>query len=622
MQKSRNVLLKEVGDAALFHKIYNYINKMGLQQKIIAGYIMIILIPSAVLGIFIYKRFYDIMMNEYVNQKQQIIYQYNVGMEKDLSRVQDIYSLFQYNTKLIDYLDGKYISDMQNIYDSSKYMKQVNGYVYSSMPFIKNINIYKNNENVMSIPSIISSIDKLDNAKDIQDETTVGKGVWVCKRTNDGDAPNIKYYMKIYNNDFNEELGILEVSPNSEIMSNYFNNIKSISDGNDEIYLLDNNNNVLYKTGKNMDAVNEKTLDRLFNYKKDSGYFQIMINDRKIIGNVIYIKELNIKTIILEDGTNAFKYFKVNKSTVLLYVITLFFVLSTIYYFIATNITSRIVKLAKHMRNIDERNISLYTGKSGKDEIGFLIDSYNSMIKRIDELVNTVQRAELLRKEAAYAALQAQIRPHFLFGTLETIRMLAESNNDFEVSNIIFTFGRLMRYSLSSSKNEVYLKDEIENVKSYLEIQKMRMGERLQYEFHINCKIDKFLCPRFILQPLVENSIVHGISKCRGRGFINISITQDQEYIIITIFDNGYGISSESLLIIQNVLENKIDIKDFQTENSGFGVYNVSERIKSYYGKNSRLVLTSSLNSGTTCSLYLYMLGDCKTINGFEVKRG
>ncbi|MDP4179396.1 MAG: hypothetical protein Q8900_13825, partial [Bacillota bacterium] len=354
--------MKKVGDAALFHKIFHNLNKMGLQKKMIAGYIMIILIPSAVLGILIYKRFYDIMMNEYVNQKQQIIYQYNVGMEKDLSRIQDIYSLFQYNTKLTDYLDGDYISDMQNIYDFSKYIKQVNGYVYSSMPFIKNINIYKNNEDVMSIPSIISSMDKLDNVKVIQNKTTVGKGAWICQQTSNGNALDIRYYMKIYNSDFDKELGILEVIPNSEIMSNYFNNIKSISDGNDEIYLLDNNNNVLYKTGKNMVSINEKTLDKLFSYKKDSGYFQIKINNRKIIGNVIYIKELNIKTIVLEDGTNAFKYFKVKKSTVLLYLITLFFVLSTIYYFIATNITSRIVKLAKHMRNIDEKNISLYTG--------------------------------------------------------------------------------------------------------------------------------------------------------------------------------------------------------------------------------------------------------------------
>lgn len=301
----------------------------------------------------------------------------------------------------------------------------------------------------------------------------------------------------------------------------------------------------------------------------------INLDGKKVIGNVIYIKSLNIKTIILEDEADALKYMKVRKSVIFFYIIILFIVLSAIYYFIATNITTRVLKLAKHMRNVDEKNISLYTGKSGKDEIGLLIDSYNSMILRIDELVNTVYKVELLRKEAAYAALQAQIRPHFLFGTLESIRMLAESNKDFDVSNIIFTFGRLMRYSLSSSKNEVSLKEEIENVKNYLEIQKMRMGDRLQYEFHIESEIDVLLCPRFILQPLVENCIVHGIYP-------------------------------EALTVIQDVLDNKIDIKDFQTENSGFGVYSVSERIKAYYGKDSRLILTSRINEGSTCTLYLY----------------
>lgn len=567
---------------------------------------MIIMIPSALLGIFLYKQFYDIMMDEYINQKQQIIYEYYSSMEKDLLRIQDINSLFQNNAELIDYLNSDHGLNMEGVYNFSKHIKQVSGYIYSSMPFIKKFNIYKNNGNVVPVPPTILNIDEFDKANFIDTKTTVGKGAWICKPTNNNDLPDMGYYIKIYNNDFDKELGILEILPNSEIMSNYLNNINSISGGIDGIYLLGKNNEVMYKTGKNISLINKKIQDSLLNYKKDNGYFQIDIDGKKVIGNLVYIQELNIKTLVIEDEIDALKYLKFKKSTILLYIITLFLVLSAIYYFIATNITTRVVKLAKHMRKVDERNISLYTGKSEKDEIGFLIDSYNSMIMRIDELINTVHKEELLRKEASYAALQAQIRPHFLFGTLETIRMLAETNKDFEVSNIIFTFGRLMRYSLSSTKNEVSLKDELENIKNYLEIQKMRMGERLQYEFHIEQEIDSFLCPRFILQPLVENSIVHGISKCRGRGFISVSVTADQEYIVITIYDNGYGISSEALLVIQQVLDNKIDIKDFQTENSGFGVYNVSERIKSYYGKNSRLVLISGLNSGTTCVLYLY----------------
>jgi len=600
----------------LFVKIFNCLNKMGLRNKFIIGYIIIIMIPSTLLGTFIYKRFYDSMLNEYVNQKQNILYEYYFSMEKDLAKIHDIYSLFQYNTNIIDYLDGNHNSNLDSVYIFSKYIKQLYGYAYSSMPYIKNINIYKNNEKAFTIPPLIVNKDTFDNDKVILDKLTVGKGEWTVQKSDKGALPDIKYYQKIFNNDFDKELGILEVLPSAEIISNYINNIKHMSMGNNTIYLVDMNNDVLYKTGKNISTSNDDILDKLLQQAESDGYFHIDHDGKKVIGNVTYIKTLNMKMITFEDETYALNNLKVKKSTILLYIIIFFLVLSAIYYFIATNITSRVLKLANHMRNVDQRNISLYRGKSGKDEIGFLIDSYNSMIMRIDELVNTVYKAEMLRKEAIYAALQAKIRPHFLFGTLESIRMLAESNKDFDVSNIIFTFGKLMRYSISSSKNEVFLKEEIENVKNYLKIQKMRMGDRLHFEFNIKPNIDAFLCPQFILQPLVENCIVHGISKCRGRGFIKISIVRDEEYIIITIYDNGYGISAKALLVIQNVLENKIDIKDFQTKNAGFGVYSVSERIKSYYGKNSRLVITSVANEGSTCTLYLYRYkGDVKDEN-------
>lgn len=589
---------------------------MGLRKKILVGYFMIILVPSAFLGMFVYKQFYNSMINEYAEQKQQIINEYYVSMERDLLKIEDIYGLFQYNTYLTDYLGGNYVLGMDIVYSFSKYIKQFYGYLYASMPFVKDIKIYKENQNVVYIPSIIVNMDTFDNNKDTLDRINSKAGIWTCQISDKGSYPDIKYYRKIYDYNLYKELGILEIQTDSEVMSKYMKNIKSISKGNDEIYLLDSNNNVMYRVGKNIFKGDKSSLVDVIKNNSTSGEFSVKLGGKKVIANVIYIKELNIKTIVFEYEKDAYNYMNIKKGTILLYIVILFFVLSVIYYFITTNITARLLKLARHMRNIGEKNISLYKGNSGKDEIGFLIDSYNSMIMRIDDLVNTVHKEELLRKEAAYAALQAQIEPHFLFGTLESIRMLAETNKDFEVSNIIFTLGRLMRYSLSFSKNEVSLREEIENVKSYLEIQKVRMGERLQFEFHIECEIDGFLCPRFIIQPVVENSIVHGISKCRNGGLINISVTEDKEYINVTIFDNGYGISPEVLSEVQKVLDNKIELRDFQTESSGFGVYSVSERIKSYYGKNSRLTLTSKHNEGTTCTLYLYKYrGDVKNEN-------
>lgn len=589
----------------MIDKILSSLFKSGLLKKVIAGYIMIIVVPSALLGLFIYKEFYNNMIDEYIKQKQQILDKYYASMTNDLVKIQGVYSLFQFNTNVIDYLEGNYVSDVDSVYTYVKFIKPIYNYVYSSMPFIEDMKIYKSNGSVLSIPSTIVNIVTLDDAKIINDITSVN-GIWSCKQADTDNLPKIKFYQKIYNNDFYKGIGVLEIQPNSAVLTNYLNNIKSLSMGHDGIYLIDTDSKVLYKTGELRIEETEENLKKLLQDNASGRYLHTQIDGKKLTGYIINVKELNIRTLVLENEESEPKFLKLNTTSIFLYIIGLFIVLSTIYYFIAANITTRVLKLAKHMRKVDERNISLYTGRSGKDEIGFLIDSYNSMIKRIDELVNTVHKEEILRKEAAYAALQAQIRPHFLFGTLESIRMLAESNKDLEVSNIIFTFGRLMRYSLFSLKNEVLLQEEIENVKNYLQIQKMRMGERLQYDISIYTDVSNFYCPRFILQPLVENSIVHGISKSRARGMISISITGSDDYLIIRIFDNGYGILPERVAVIQDVLDNKIDINDFQTENSGFGIYNVSERIKAYYGKDSRLILTSTLSKGTTCTLYLY----------------
>lgn len=586
-------------------KIISSLTKTGLLKKFIAGYILIIMVPSALLGIFIYREFYDNMVDEHIKQKQQILDKYYSSMANDLVKIQGIYGLFQFNTNVIDYLEGNYASDVDSVYTYIKFIKPIYNYVYSSMPLIEDMKIYKSNGSVLSIPSTIINIALLDDAKIINDITSVN-GIWNYKQIHDGDLPVIKFYQKIYNNDFYKGIGILEIRPNTEVLTNYINNIKSLSTGYDSIYLTDEENNVLFKTGELRFQENEENLKELLQNNLPGRYFHTEIDGRKLTGYTINIKELNMKTVVLEDRDSKPEYLRLNTVSIFLYIIVLVIVLSTIYYFIASNITTRVTKLAKHMRKVDEKNIYLYAGKSGKDEIGFLIDSYNSMLRRIDELVNTVHKEELLRKEAAYAALQAQIRPHFLFGTLEVIRMLAESNKDTEVANIVFTFGRLMRYSLFSSKKEVLLQEEIENVKNYLQIQKIRMGDRLRYEILVYTKDNSFYCPRFILQPLVENSVVHGISKSRRQGLISISVTSDDDYIIIRVYDNGNGILPERMSVIQDVIDNKIEINDFQTDNSGFGIYNVSERIKAYYGHNSRMVLTSTLNRGTTCTLYLY----------------
>nr|WP_275942628.1 sensor histidine kinase [Paenibacillus alba] len=286
-------------------------------------------------------------------------------------------------------------------------------------------------------------------------------------------------------------------------------------------------------------------------------------------------------------------------------VATLLLLLSGVYYLIASSITKRILKLSKHMRQVDENYFPLYRGEINKDEVGHLTSSYNAMIRRMDELVNTVHRSEMLRKESAYLMMQAQIKPHFLYNTLESIRMIAEANDDPEAAEMSYTLGKLFRYSLSGTKSETSLREEVDNVKDYIKIQQIRLADRLQVSFEIDAAIDNFICPHYMLQPIIENSIVHGIANVRKQGSLSIRIWEDYSFMFIAVVDSGAGMEEERLALIQAVLNGSMDVKLLQKGEGGLGIMNVNERVKMFYGERSGIHMESKLNAGTTCLLKL-----------------
>jgi len=187
--------------------------------------------------------------------------------------------------------------------------------------------------------------------------------------------------------------------------------------------------------------------------------------------------------------------------------------------------------------------------------------------------------------------------------------MLAEKNDDREVADLTYSFGQFMRYSLSNRREPFKLTDEIQNIQYYMDIQKTRLGDRLNCSFLIETDTDQIPCPQFILQPLVENCIVHGLSAIRRKGSITIRVTENDTHVLIEISDNGAGIPRDRLESIRLVLGNRLDIREFSTEVSGHGIYNVSERIKTYYGEDSRLEIDSEYGERTTYRLYLNKKG-------------
>lgn len=592
--------------------------RTGLLKKIILGYVIIILLPTVLFTVMLQSQFHYRMINEYAKQKQQFLERAHTNLRLDLTKLESVYDFFQYNANLVEYLSGFYTTDAENVYSFVKYIEPLVSFVTVGVPSISDIKFYHydQGEHILSLGSLIFNAKILDDFEKIKNiMPDGGRGIWSYKPDQEMiNLPKLTYYQEIFDKDFEKSIGFIKIMAKSSVLLNFVNDLMALGEGYDSIALLGANGDVLYERAGYEISLSEEDKRNLIENTDFDTSLRVTFDDERYLFNSISIPVLNMRAIMFQNENTILGGINFYLNGIIYYVLGLFALLSATYYFITTNITTRILRLARHMHGIDDKNLVPYGGKKGKDEIGFLINMFNSMIIRIEELILNVHRTELLRKEAAYAALQAQIKPHFLYGTLESIRMLAESKNDSDVSNAIYTFGRLIRYSLSSDKNEVYLSDELEHVRNYLEIHKLRMGGRLDYHFEICVDTKAVKCPPFILQPLVENSIIHGIYGSRNKGLIILSVNGQEKYVAITVSDNGAGVSESKLKTIHDLLENRLEIKDFQTDISGFALYNISERIKAYYGNESRLIFSSTQGEGTEVTLLLQKFKSDKNI--------
>ncbi|WP_028608941.1 sensor histidine kinase [Paenibacillus harenae] len=573
---------------------------MSIARKMIMGYVILILIPVIALGSYMYLLIYGNLTQQFVESRQKILEQAYANMKGDLNRIASVYRVLQYNPYVTDYLDGKYLSDLDSIYAYIRYISPVFTQSLFANPEIDSLMIYKMKEQVLPITEQFIDVSGMDpEKKAIALSLKPGSGKWTILHPN-GSQPELVYLQSLYNTLITERIGILQIHAGDELLGKFYQAAGVERDW--KAYLLNDSGEPLHAGGELPEKV-QKMIKRV-----DSDQQNAYFINRKTIINQMYLEDLGARIVIVGQIRDVFHGIKEKEIIIVAAIIALLTVLSLFYYALSSIIAKRILRLARHMRSIDDDNMKqmiVEMEKPGKqDEIGFLITAYNNMIGRMDELINNVHRAELRNKEAAYRVLQAQIKPHFLYNTLETIRMLAETNNDKEVADIAFWFGKLMRYSLSTGKDMTMLDKEIEIIRFYLDIHKMRLQERLTYEIAVAVNAKRFACPKFILQPLIENCIVHGISNVLRPVHIRVEACETEEEARIVISDNGSGILPENLRKIRQRLNNS-EAGMPQEGERGWGLSNVAARVKSFYGGASRLEIESEPGKGTILTLFL-----------------
>lgn len=389
------------------------------------------------------------------------------------------------------------------------------------------------------------------------------------------------------------------------IKDNKVNDIlKRAEDRNNVVLLLDGGS-LLATSDKDRLEHLKKTADEiLFQlYEEEEGFFIFRPYDESHIMSYFGSPESEFKFTAIYKTSEVYK--ESNKILFIVWIIMAGFILVIValYRMIKKQYIKPFSALVEQMKNMENNLEDEYIDIHGNQEINILVSQYNEMRRKISVMIEDVKHQEEMKRKAEVAALRYQINPHFFYNTLSNIKMLALSKGEHEISTTISKFANVYKYLFSNKSNFVMLGEEIEFIKNYISLMNARYDNLLSTFYMIDDHLKECILPVFILQPIVENAIVHGLSKKlneRTPCCLRIAVTRDSDMLVIEVHDDGRGMSSQ-------MVEKIMSIKETEVQEFGLGFYNTIKRLQFQYGDNYSFSVESKPDEYTKITLKIPM---------------
>ncbi|NLD49656.1 MAG: sensor histidine kinase [Clostridiaceae bacterium] len=364
----------------------------------------------------------------------------------------------------------------------------------------------------------------------------------------------------------------------------------------DKFFIIDDKRNIISTQDK-------KELYKKFDEEKYLGEYKLeeVSNIKSVVGNIdgmqVLItvedfKKLNWKIVsIIPLDEITYENRGITRLIVIfgLMCLILAFIAS---YILSYTISKPILKLVNIMKEIKSGNMKLRADFNAKGEIGMLGDGFNGLMDKINGLLEQIYKDQLLKRENEFKLLQSQIKPHFLYNTIETIISFIKLDLKDNAMTTARSLAGFYRISLSKGNDIISIGDEINLIDNYLSIQKLRYVEYLEYQLDFSEEILKYQIPKLTLQPLVENSIYHGLKQKDEKGLLTIKGYCEQNVVIIEVIDNGVGMTEEQIRRI-------FSRQSKEQQSTDFGVYSVDSRLKLLYGEQYGIRIESRVNEYT-----------------------
>lgn len=574
------------------NRLKKFFLNLKFRHKIILTYFLVSIIPITILGLFCYEQTRYLLLNQEKENLKKSFSESVAEIENSANVYNNLANYTTFNPMVLEVVNYDYKSYYEMYY---KFHNMLDPYIDMLKALhneVQQLTIYTTNNIVKHSDYIIP----MDNIKDTgwyQEVSGKYQPHWFVS-----DKKDIFLAVQFINKNYNNIQNILYVKINSE---SFFKSLYNISSSNCGVYVLDKNGEVIFEN-KNYDGENDYFLPstELNKGKKDSVTYNnrnyvLIKSDINNLGWTVYLyKPINL---IVESSKNIIY-------TVYLIVGICFFIILVVGYWLSYIIVNRIEKLTKNMKEMDMEHLEVTVKSDSGDEIGILINSFHRLIVKIKTLIQEVYKSEISRRKYEMKALQAQINPHFLYNSLSLINWKAIRSGEDEISEMAQLLSTFYRTSLNKGSSVISVDNELNNTEAYIKIQAMMHNYNFDVNFDIDDKVKEYYMINLLLQPLVENAILHGIDEKRNnRGKLRISAKQIEKDIIFEVEDNGVGMESEMC------------DKILTTKTKGYGVKNVYDRIKLTYGENCDLKFISILNEKTVAIMRIPIEKDKNKFN-------
>lgn len=561
--------------------------KRSIHSRIFLSFILVTMLPSAMIGIGSYFLSVNILTQKVSSSFSETVFYVRNSVEKELYQIKQISAYIYIDMDLKEAIMKKYSQSSSSMEAEKRVQEKLKNYlIATTFNNINAIKVYGFNGFNMSFGENGKQID-LDDKKIINSQwynealqnnaMTLWAGIHGSFLKERGTTPqySISLFRVIKDKYYKQNIGVVYISLDPEIFSSLTKNLNLNS--KNEIYILDNNNRIVNNLNPKVSADeitkilaennNVNPMDYFVKEDKNNRrkYFFCLINDFnwKVVG-MVPIDE------VTKDNKEIF-----NITAAAFFVSFVFSCI--IWYFVSSSIVEPVKRLTQATKSVRNGNFDIQVQYASNNELGILTSNFNYMVKKINDLLKQVLDENIRKKDAEYKALQAQINPHFLYNTLNSIRWMASIQKADNIKNVVDALGRLLRNSTSKMDQYITIREELDNLNDYIYIQKIAYKNKFQVEYDISEEVLQYKCIKFILQPLVENAIFHGIQPKNYRGTIWISISRQSDFIRFSVKDNGVGMSNEE---IAKLLSNENEtIKKF----NGIGINNIHERIQMTY---------------------------------------